>query len=115
MVMFAGCHVWNESQKVLFVLAPISPDGWYLLASLSLSLSLCLSGLCMSSRGRLHMAAGWITRLQGQPALSAVILTWLYFYLFIFLGVLSPFCLLPFSSGSLAVLQIPRGGGCPAI
>lgn len=86
---------------------------FYLSPSLSLSPSLC--NACCGSPS-LHVAAGWIC-LRGQPALSAVILTWL------FAGNRSwnhqALCFthppLPRSSVSLEVLRIMRGGGCPAL
>lgn len=96
--LFVSTHVWSNLWVAMFVmgvrsfclfLPPISPislmsplslthSTFFLSLSLfpSLSLSPSLCNICCGGPS-LHVAAGWIC-LRGQPALSAVILTWLF-------------------------------------
>lgn len=84
--------LWWQSEAFVCSSLPSALLAWCLLSHwltqpflslspcLSLSIPLSLSSsLCIMCSGgpSLHVAAGWIC-LQGQPALSAVILTWLF-------------------------------------
>lgn len=87
--LFASTHVWANLWVAMFVmgvrsfclfLPPISPISLMPPLSLTHSTFFYLSVCNMCCGGpSLHVAAGWIS-LRGQPALSAVILTWLFFF-----------------------------------